>query len=219
MASGKRSGNPWDLTAESAELNRDVISTLAHELGGIASALDLRAAAMARSIPDIDLAALREIAEEVRMATRAARFARGPDGNGMLNPMRRQSFEDWWKLTGRFTASVLPRGVAVEPQFSGAHFTTEQASALTWIWLAACKQVSERGFTTPATVRLIGGPGVEGAIASLAAETDAGQVGPPVRATFRWSRYAAKVAKVLGIDPPEWELKDGFLRWRIQLPP
>jgi len=39
-----------------------------------------------------------------------------------------------------------------------------------------------------------------------------------VRATFRWSRYAAKVAKVLGIDPPEWELVNGVLRWRIQLP-
>ena len=218
MASGKRSGNPWDLTAESAELNRDVISTLAHELGGIASALDLRAAAMARSISDSDLVALREIAEEVRMATRAARFARGPDGNGMLNPTRRQSLEDWWRLTGRFTASVLPRGVAVEPQFSEAHLTTEQASALTWIWLAACKQVSERGFTTPATVRLSGGPGSGTAVVSLAAETDAGHVGAPVRATFRWSRYAAKVAKVLGIDPPEWELANGVLRWRIQLP-
>lgn len=218
MASGKKSGNPWDLTAESAELNRDVISTLAHELGGIASALDLRAAAMARSIPDSDLVALREIAEEVRMATRAARFARGPDGNGMLNPMRRQSLEDWWKLTRRFTASVLPRGVAVEPQFSEAHLTTEQASALTWIWLAACKQMSERGFTTPATVRLLGGPGGEGAVATLAAETDADHVGAPVRATFRWSRYAAKVARVLGIEPPEWELINGVLRWRVRLP-
>jgi hypothetical protein len=219
LASGKRSGNPWDLTAESAELNRDVISTLAHELGGIASALDLRAAAMARSIPEQDLAALREIAEEVRMATRAARFARGPDGNGMLNPTRRQSLDDWWRLTGRFTASVLPRGVAVEPRFAEAHLTTEQASALTWIWLAACKQVGERGFTTPATVRLTGGPGDSGAtVASLAAETDADRVGGPVRATFRWSRYAAKVAKVLGIDPPEWEQEGGILRWRIQLP-
>ena len=219
MASGKRSGNPWDLTAESAELNRDVISTLAHELGGIASALDLRAAAMARSIPEPDLIALREIAEEVRMATRAARFARGPDGNGMLNPMRRQSLQDWWKLTGRFTASVLPRGVAVEPQFTEVHLSTEQASALAWLWLAACKQLSERGFTTPATVRLSGGPGDEGAIASLTAETDAAQVGAPVRATLRWSRYAAKVAKVLAIDPPEWEVENGVLRWRVRIPP
>ena len=218
MASGKKSGNPWDLTAESAELNRDVISTLAHELGGIASALDLRAAAMARSIPEPDLVALRDIAEEVRMATRAARFARGPDGNGMLNPMRRQSLEDWWRLTGRFTASVLPRGVAVEPHFSEAHLTTEQASALAWIWLAACKQLSERGFRTPATVRLSGGPGVDGAVASLGAETDADHVGAPAKATLRWSRYAAKVAKELGIDPPEWELDNGVLRWRIQLP-
>jgi hypothetical protein len=101
LASGKKRAIALDLTAESAELSRDVLSTLAHELGGIASALDLRVAAMARVIGEQDLHALREIAEEVRMATRAARFARGPDGSGMLNPMRRQSLDEWWRLTGR----------------------------------------------------------------------------------------------------------------------
>ena len=219
MASGKKRAKTWDLTAENAELNRDVISTLAHELGGIASALDLRAAAMARSIPDQDLTALREIAEEVRMATRAARFVRGPDGSGMLNPNRRQSLVEWWRLTSRFTASVLPRGVAVEPQFSDFNVTAEQGSSLTWIWLAGCKELSERGMTTPATVRLTAQTVANGDAGSwLIAETDASHVGEEQGSPKRWSRYTARMSQALGVDPPVWEEKAGTLRWRVRLP-
>jgi hypothetical protein len=218
LASGKKRANPLDLSAENAELNRDVISTLAHELGGIASALDLRAAAMARSIPEQYLGALREIAEEVRMATRAARFARGLDGSGMLNPMRRQSLDEWWRLSGRFTASVLPRGVAVEPSFGDLTLTAEQASILTWIWLAGCKELSERGLTTPTTVSLTAERSATYDPA-LVAETPRDSFGPGGDGSpGRWSRYAAKLAKVLGVGPPEWHDEDGTLRWRIRLP-
>jgi hypothetical protein len=219
LASGKKRASPLDLSAENAELNRDVISTLAHELGGIASALDLRAAAMARTIPDQDLGALREIAEEVRMATRAARFARGPDGSGMLNPMRRQSLEEWWRLTGRFTASVLPRGIAVEPRFADLTLTAEQASLLTWIWLAGCKELGERGLTSPATLHLTAErTPTEGGASWLVAETRNDSFGSGGRSPQRWSRYAAKLAKVLGVDPPDWHEDAGTLRWRIRLP-
>ena len=219
LASGKKRASPLDLSAENAELNHDVISTLAHELGGIASALDLRAAAMARSIPDQDLGALREIAEDVRMATRAARFARGPDGSGMLNPMRRQSLEEWWKLTGRFTAAVLPRGVAVEPRFGDLTLTAEKASILTWIWLAGCKELSERGLTTPATLRLTTehDATTEGE-EWLVAETNHGSAEVGEGSPQRWSRHAAKLAKTLGVDPPDWHEHGGTLRWRIRIP-
>ena len=219
LASGKKHANPLDLSPEKAELNRDVISTLAHELGGIASALDLRAAAMARTIPEQDLGALREIAEEVRMATRAARFARGLDGSGMLNPTRRQSLDEWWRLSGRFTASVLPRGVAVEPRFGDLALTAEQASILTWIWLAGCKELSERGLTTPTTVSLTAErSATDDAVSWLVAETRKDSFGPGEGSPGRWSRYAAKLAKVLGVDPPDWHDEAGTLRWRIRLP-
>lgn len=218
MASGKKRAVVWDLTAESAELNRDVISTLAHELGGIASALDLRAAAMARTIPEQDLAALREIAEEVRIATRAARFARGPDGSGMLNPLRRQSLDEWWRLTGRFTASVLPRGVSVEPRFDDATLTAEQANALTWVWLAGCKEVGERGITTPATVTLSGSRADGDAGAVLIAETAASRVGAGEGGLSRWSRYAAQASEMLGVEVPQWRQQGDALQWRIQIP-
>ncbi len=227
MASGNRKQSPLDLSAEAAELNHDVLSSLAHELGGIASALDLRAAAMSRTLPDQDMSALRDIAEEVRLATRAARFVRGADGFGMLNPMRRQSLEDWWRLTGRFTGAVLPRGVHVEPQFTAAQLTAAQGSALTWIWLAACKELDERGVTTPATVLLKGAaePGAltgsadasNGAV-TLVAELDRQRIADTNGVTSRWSRHAARMAREVGVEPPSWTLEGDVVRWRLTVP-
>lgn len=217
MASGKKSEQQLDLSVEAAELNRDVMSSLAHELGGIASALDLRAAAMSRTLPDQDMTALRDIAEEVRLATRAARFARGADGFGMLNPMRRQSLEEWWRLTGRFTGAVLPRGVQVEPQFTEAHITATQASALTWLWLAGCKEVSERGITAPATILLKGGTAAGGNV-TLLAELERAKVEGTNGIKSRWSTFAARIAKDLGATPPAWSFDHDMVRWQLTVP-
>ena len=217
LASGKKSEQQLDLSVEAAELNKDVLSSLAHELGGIASALDLRAAAMSRTLPDQDMTALRDIAEEVRLATRAARFARGSDGLGMLNPMRRQSLEEWWRLAGRFTGAVLPRGVQVEPQFTEAQVTATQASALTWLWLAGCKEISERGITTPATVLLKGGSG-NGSNVTLLAELDRHRVENTNGIKSRWSSYSARIAKEVGVTPPVWTFDDDTVRWQLTVP-
>jgi hypothetical protein len=225
LASGKEKQDSIDLSVEAAELHQDVLSSLAHELGGIASALDLRAAAMSRTIPEQDTTALRDIAEEVRMATRAARFARGSDGFGMLNPMRRQSLDEWWRLTSRFTAAVLPRGVQVEPRFGEAQLTALQASSLTWLWLAACKEIGEKGLTTPASIVLQGsgtagnGPVDAGrAAAALVAEIDRDRI-PSLNGTkSRWSPYVARVAKELGVEAPCWEAESDKVRWRLTIP-
>jgi hypothetical protein len=225
LASGKQKQDSIDHSVEAAELNRDVLSSLAHELGGIASALDLRAAAMSRTIPDQDTTALRDIAEEVRMATRAARFARGSDGFGMLNPMRRQSLDEWWRLTSRFTAAVLPRGVQVEPRFSEAHVSATQASSLTWLWLAACKELGEKGLTPPATV-ILGGGGASGngpvdngnfAVA-LVAEVDPDRIPSTNGTNSRWSPFVARIAKELGVEAPFWQAEPDKVRWRVTIP-
>ena len=56
MARGKTIERPID--AELTELTRDLLTAVAHELGGIGGALDLRAAAMASVVPEADLRAL-----------------------------------------------------------------------------------------------------------------------------------------------------------------
>lgn len=205
-------------SAEALELNRDVLSVLAHELGGIASALDLRTAAMSRVVSENDLAALREMAEQVRMATRAARFARGADSLGMLNPNKLQSLDDWWRLTERFTSAVLPRGVAVESRFDEAFVTAVQASALTWIWLAGCKEIADRGVQTPAQLVLQGGPAGGTNRTQLSAEIRSSTGGSADSSGSRWSTFSSGVARELGTDPPSWKQDDGVLRWSVEVP-
>lgn len=206
------------LTAEVLELNRDVLSAVAHELGGIAGALDLRAAAMSRTIPDQDLAALRGLAEEVRMATRSVRFARGTDGSGTLSPTRLQTLAEWWKFAARFTSVVLPRGVAVESRFSVAELNAAQASGVTWLWLAACKEIAERGIATPCTVTLHGGSGgTRRDSVTLVAELAADRLASGDGAASRWVRYAARVAEDLGTTAPSWERDGSVVRWRCTL--
>jgi hypothetical protein len=215
LASGRRGKKVRDLTVQSLELNRDVLSAVAHELGGIASALDLRAAAMSSTIPQQDLAALRDLAEELRMVTRSVRFARGTDGFGTLDPTRPQALGDWWKFAVRFTSVVLPRGITVESRFSDGHLNAAAASGLTWLWLAACKELRERGIVSPCTVHLHGESGGNGSNAvTVTAEVDSDRFPSGNGSASRWMHYAAGVAQDIGVTAPSWERAGSVVRWR-----
>ena len=215
MASGRRKEIENLNGGEAGELARDVLSVLAHELGGIASALDLRAHVISGSIPPPDLLAFRELVEEIRLATRAIRLVRGPDGSGTLNPGTRQPLADWWKLTSRFLSVVLPRGVAIESRFSGGELDAAQGSAATWLLLAACKELAERRILTPSTISVSGGPAPEnGPGVALLAEISADRLSSPASESSRWARYASKVARDRGVKVPRWEQEGPLLRWR-----
>ena len=214
LARGKRDQKEHP-GAEAAELTRDVLSVVAHELGGIAGALDLRATALTGTTPDPDLKALRGLAEELRVATRAVRLARGTDGIGTLGASKPQTLENWWKLVSRFTAIVLPRGVVVDSGFSGGQVSPSQSPSLTWLWLAACKDLGERGIITPATLTLRGnavGNGDEGV--TLVAEMRVDRLTTPESATSRWARYGGAIATELGTSAPAWERDGDLLRWQ-----
>lgn len=214
LASGRSSENGREPSTESAELVNDALSAVAHELGSVASALDLRAAAMSRTIPDQDLAALRGLAEELRAATRAVRLVRGPDAFGTLNPNRRQTMAEWWKLAGRFTSAVLPRGITVDVQFSEGELNASQASALTWIWLACCKEISDRGVVMPYTVTLRGGRDAKGTGGvTLVAEVDFDRLPASDGAPTRWTKFASNLAGDLGVAAPAWGRDGTLARW------
>lgn len=216
MASGRRKEIEGQNGGEAGELARDVLSVLAHELGGIASALDLRAHVISGSIPQQDLTAFRDLVEELRLATRAIRLVRGPDGSGTLNPAKRQPITEWWKLTARFLSVVLPRGVAIETRFTGGELNATQASTLTWLLLTACKDLAERTILTPATIIVSGGPiGNGDGEMRLSVEVGADRLSSPsARQSSRWKKYASKVARERGVAAPRWERHDALLRWQ-----
>jgi hypothetical protein len=203
--------------AEVAELNDAVLSVVAHELGGIAGALDLRAEALASTIAPRDNSALRTLAEELRGATRALRLIRAADASGMLNPAREQSLADWWRLASKLTRVLLPRGTVVDARFDDARLAAPSASALTWIWLSACKELAEKGIGPPGAIVLRGGPGKEAGVVLVTAEIAADQF-PKQDGGSRWQRHAAAIAVEIGAPAPEWKRSTDVVLWKCTVP-
>lgn len=215
LDSGKSKGDKSDSIGERLELNRDVLSVLTHELGGTAGALDLRAEVLAKVIPASDLDALRALANEVRSATRTARFVRG-DVPGTLSPARRQPLAEWWEFTSRFTRAVLPREAMIDAQVGDSDIGGRSATALTWMWLAACKDLTERGLVTACTIVVSAQP-TDGGGVEVVAEVAANHLSAPESSASRWEKYAAAVAGELGASPPTWQRDGSTVRWRCMI--
>jgi hypothetical protein len=213
LNSGEGKANAWTRSAEGAELHEAVYSVLAHELGGIAGALDLRAAALARTIPPNDVAALRGLAEEVRASTRTVRLLRGADAYGTLTPNRQQSLSDWWRLASRLTRVVLPNGTTLNATFDESRLNPAHVAPLTWIWLSACKGLAELASEPGLPVTLRGDS--EGGSIHLKAETVGSAVPGP---DSRWSEHSATVASTIGVAAARWERADGVISWSFSLP-
>lgn len=201
---------------ESMELASHALSSVAHELGGIATALDLRAGVMSGTGSEQDVTALRALVEELRFVTRAVRLIRGPDGSGTLDPAKRQSLADWWRLTSRFVSNVLPRGISVEARVDEGTLDAGQASALTWLLLAACKELAVRGILTPSSVA-VRVMTRDGDGTTLALETDSGTLTSGSDESGRWTRYAMELAAQRDMSPPRWEQDGSRVRWTCTL--
>jgi hypothetical protein len=201
-------------SAEGAELNDAVCSVVAHELGGIAGALDLRAVALSRTIPPNDVAALRSLAEELRASTRAVRLMRGTDASGTLNPTRQQTLSDWWRLASRLSRVILPGGTTLNATFDESRLNPGHGPALTLIWLCACKELAEMAAGNVITVTLRGDSEAE--TTHLMAESPG--LGAPGGQHSRWSEHAAKVATSIEAAAPRWESVGGIIQWSFSLP-
>jgi hypothetical protein len=201
-------------SAEIAELQQDILSSLAHELGGIASALDLRAAALAGAIPDADMAALRGLSEELRLSTRGVRLLRVPQSADSLAPGRSQTLADWWRLTSRFSSIVLPRGISMDVDLGEGSILTSTAVPMTWLWLSACKDISERDLAVPGTISLRAAANGNTSV-TFTAEVPLDAVAlKSRRIASRWARYAGRIARAQAFALEPWSRKDTVLRWR-----
>ena len=212
MDSGYDKANAWMQSPEGVELNDAVCSVLAHELGGIAAALDLRSAALVRTIPPNDVAALRGLADEVRASSRIVRLLRRPDVSGKLGPAKYHTLDDWWRLASKFSRNVL-RGATFNATFGESRINPQDANVLTWVWLASCKVLAEKHNEDAPSVTL--GGSTDGGLIKLRAEIPASRV---PEAASRWSRYAARVAATIDAAPPRWQHEAGVVSWSFSLP-
>jgi hypothetical protein len=202
--------------SQAAELHRDVFTVLAHDLGGIASSLALRADALAAVLPGADHAALSALAEEVRDINRVLRLIRGPQGTDALAPGRNMPVAQWWRFVARLTNAILPRGAVVHATLEAAPLSPLQASTLSHLWLAACKDLTWRGLQPPCDISLTVTPRDEpGEGATLVAELPAGRWPAPraSRSASRWFRYSARLARLNGAELQWWTVEGDAARW------
>lgn len=119
-----------------AELLRNVLDTVTHDLGGLSSALALRADVMQRSAPSAAADACSAIAGELRSLGAQLREMSGPRGPGTLSPTPTGSLRRWFALIMRFGQPLLGRGVALRGEVDDVNIGSAAAHELIYIVLA-----------------------------------------------------------------------------------
>ena len=83
MTFGSRRPEPFD-SAEGAQLQRDIVGTVVHELASITGALSLRVDASTGTLGESDVQAIASLTAQLRAATKPLIWLRGSPGRGML---------------------------------------------------------------------------------------------------------------------------------------
>jgi hypothetical protein len=192
---------PYDFEAD-VQLLRAVLSTAAHDLGGLSSALALRTDVLAGALASADEQALRAVVDELHSLGRQLRVLRGPQGADALAPAGGRTLVEWLALVERFGRPLLGRGGALEGSvddgaFSGAR-AAEQGHALLVAVLAYCHEVRERRGARSVTVHLIGRRVADGLELSLRAAWGEGVAGGDAPVVRRWLTHARDVVTAAG---------------------
>jgi hypothetical protein len=137
--------------AQETQLMRDVLGTAAHDIGGLASALALRA----ETIASADGQALAAIANELRQLGRQLRQLRGPGGGELLAPTASGNIPSILALVERFGRGALGRGVSLIVQSVDQVVPPAEGDALTYGLLAVLRALREADLELPAVVHIV----------------------------------------------------------------
>lgn len=127
-----------------AELLRHVLDAVSHDLGGLSSALALRADVMERALPSVSATACSRIAAELRVLGGQLRAISAPQGAETLSPIRTGSLEHWFATVSRFGQPLLRRGVALRGTVEDASIGSLAAHELTYVMLAILHAIRDR---------------------------------------------------------------------------
>jgi len=159
-----------------ADLLRKVLDTVTHDLGGLSSALALRADVMQRSAPSAAADACGAIARELRSLGGQLREISGPRGPGTLSPVPTGSLARWFALVRRFGQPLLGRGVTLRGEVEDAHVGAAAAHELTYIVLALLNALRDGHQAAHSEILVLSCPGDD----SIALRIGARAAGQPV---------------------------------------
>lgn len=212
MSSAKRTSR-FVPAAEAAELYRDVMFLVVHELGGVSSALGLRAEALSSVLPDSDRAALQGLSEQIREINRLLRLVQGFQNEAMMSPTKEAPIREWWRLIPRLLGAVLPRNIAIQHRLGASTLTPSEANVLALLLMLAGRDLTTRGFKGPAQLMVEVEPTDAGTVVCLSVDQAAWPGDGNGRATRRWHRYAQRIAKPANAHVEWWTERDGTMVW------
>ncbi len=181
-----------------AELLRTVLSVTAHDLGGLASALALRADVIERTAASDSSAALRRIADELRTLGYDVRAFRSAEGGDVLSPARSGSLSGWLTRVQRFGRPMLPRGSTLEGSVPEVMLAPAAALELTYVTLAVLQQIASRCAQQGVTVRIDAHTDNQCVVVVIDARVGDGPLPMPGDATADWWQWA--LARAAGSD-------------------
>lgn len=141
-----------------SEILRNVLDTVNHDLGGLSSALALRADVMQRTAPGPTADACSAIARELRFIGSQLRDLSGPRGSGTLSPTPMGSLERWYDLITRFGQPLLARGVSLRGKMDAVHVAPTAAHDLTFITLALLNALREGNQSAYSEIVMLSSP-------------------------------------------------------------
>lgn len=197
---------PYDFEAD-ALLLRAILGTAAHDLGGVASALALRADVLAASLSADDVAALRGVVDHLRAVGRQLRRLRGSAGGSSFVPAREKTLTEWCALLERFGAPLLGRGIELRASCNEGAISAETEQALTYGMLAlfqALREGREEREGTRVVVTLRAEASTDALVVTVQINGDT------ARGDDRWRTHARSVVTAASLA---WEaLDEGELR-------
>ena len=213
------------MSAETDELDRDAAALMAHDLRGVASALSLRAAVLANILSPSDREAFKSLSAELLELDIAMQVSRHPRTRHAAGQEIRISGERWWHAASRLASTALPRKSRQNATIGDAELTLREASILTHVWQAACKDLADAasGSAVQIELRLIPCAGVAGVELWARVADNASDSGGPISmrdskvVASRWYRYAKRRAKEDRATLVWWHQTDIGLVWSCKL--
>jgi len=185
---------PSDEGALEAELLRNLLATIAHDLGGLAGALALRADVMARLELATSASACAAIASELRTLAGQSRELSGPRGGDTLAPTRAGSLEHWFALVSRFAQPLLGRGVALRGEVLPVFVGGVTVHALTYMALAILHAIRELPASVHTEVSITSEPTEHAVIISITLRRNGLPLVMADVAASRWMHWARQRA-------------------------
>jgi hypothetical protein len=224
MTFGRRRPEPFD-SAEAAQLQRDIVGTVVHELASITSALALRVDAARGSLGESDTQAVALLTAQLRNATKPLIWLRGSPGRGMLAPVRNIEVESWWQHTSQVASAVLPHGTRITSSFNGAPASGnalpgDDLAVFTMLVLGTCRHFADADQSLPINleVTLPRVSDEQPTVSLQLTPITESALDPVIKRTTRWKRFCMRTAARSGTVLTWWQPVEGesaTWRWSV----